>query len=314
MNLTNFRETPVARVVEMIRREAERYGVGVHHSELVGLIPEEALLGAATWYLQLDEFDAEQVLERRLASAIGQGRQSLSARQPEAAVELTPAVASAQNDGSETGDAQARADGFLDALAEGTAAPGGGSAAAYAGALASALAAMVARLTIGKAKYASVEAQMASLLAEAESLRAGLAGAVWRDAAAFEAVMAAYRLPRGTPDEQQARTRAIETATLRATAEPLGAARQTVRVMELLSQVIRDGNRNAITDAACGLALAKAGLAGARLNVQANLRSLPDTPAASQMAEDLRSLEARAAEVEREAGAALQARAGLVMA
>src|SRR5215211_2831258 len=66
MNLTNFRETPIARVVETIRREAQRYGVGVHHSELVGLIPQEALVDAAVWYTQLDQFDKAQVLESRL--------------------------------------------------------------------------------------------------------------------------------------------------------------------------------------------------------------------------------------------------------
>ena len=63
MNLTNFRETPIARVVEFIRREAQRYGVGIHHSELVGLIPQEALVDAAVWYTQLDQFDKEQILE-----------------------------------------------------------------------------------------------------------------------------------------------------------------------------------------------------------------------------------------------------------
>ncbi len=62
MNLTNFRKTPVARVVEMIRREAQRYGVAIHHSELVGLIPQEALVDAAVWYTQLDQFEKDQML------------------------------------------------------------------------------------------------------------------------------------------------------------------------------------------------------------------------------------------------------------
>jgi glutamate formiminotransferase/formiminotetrahydrofolate cyclodeaminase len=129
MNLTNYLGTPVARVVETIRREAARYGVAVHHSELVGLIPQEALVEAARWHLQLDQFENEQILEYSLAAA-----------QQEAS-------------GSASQD-------FLDALAEGTPAPGGGSAAAYAGAAGAALAAMVARLTLGKKKY-RVEAQMA---------------------------------------------------------------------------------------------------------------------------------------------------------
>jgi len=66
MNLTNYRKTPVARVVEFVRREAERYGVGIHHSELVGLIPQEALIDAAQWYIQLDDFESDQILEQKL--------------------------------------------------------------------------------------------------------------------------------------------------------------------------------------------------------------------------------------------------------
>ncbi len=70
MNLTNFRSTPLARVVEMIRREAERYGTTIHHSELVGLIPQEALTEAARYYIQLDQFEPDQILEMRLAAAL----------------------------------------------------------------------------------------------------------------------------------------------------------------------------------------------------------------------------------------------------
>jgi glutamate formiminotransferase/formiminotetrahydrofolate cyclodeaminase len=66
MNLTDFTQTPIARVVEMIRREAARYGVGIHHAELIGLIPQAALIDAARWYLQLDQFSPDQILETRL--------------------------------------------------------------------------------------------------------------------------------------------------------------------------------------------------------------------------------------------------------
>ena len=122
MNFTDFTKTPLARVVEMIRREANRYGVSIVRSELVGLIPQAALVDAAQWYLQLDHFEADQILETRLYKVKSQ--------------------------------TESEADLFLDDLAAGTAAPGGGSAAAYAGAMAAALVGMVARLTIGKKKYA----------------------------------------------------------------------------------------------------------------------------------------------------------------
>ncbi|MGA9349253.1 MAG: glutamate formimidoyltransferase [Anaerolineae bacterium] len=72
MNLTDYRQTPVHRVVEMIRREAERYGVAVIESELIGLIPNEALVEAAKFYLQLDGLSSDQILENRLADLIQQ--------------------------------------------------------------------------------------------------------------------------------------------------------------------------------------------------------------------------------------------------
>jgi glutamate formiminotransferase/formiminotetrahydrofolate cyclodeaminase len=118
MNFTDFTRTSLPLVVEAIRREASQNGVAIHHSELVGLIPQAALVEAARWYLQLDPFQPDQVLETRLYAAL----------RPETSGE-----------GS-----------FLDRLADGTPTPGGGSAAAYAGAMAAALVGMVARLTEGR--------------------------------------------------------------------------------------------------------------------------------------------------------------------
>jgi len=181
MNLTNYRQSPIARVVELVRREAQRYGVAIHHTELVGLTPEEALIDAAQWYLQLDGFEPDQILERRLFDS-----------DTTAASEAAPAGPD-----------------FLDQLASATPAPGGGSAAAHTGAAGAALVAMVARLTIGKKKYESVKDQMWALIEQAETLRAELTAAVDEDAAAFEAVMAAFKLPKDTEEQQAARNAAV---------------------------------------------------------------------------------------------------------
>lgn len=78
MNLTNFGQTPLARVVELIRLEAARYGTSIHHSELVGLIPEEALIEAARWHLQLDQFENDQILETRLHAALSANHARIS--------------------------------------------------------------------------------------------------------------------------------------------------------------------------------------------------------------------------------------------
>lgn len=275
MNLTNFRATPIARVVELIRGEAARYGVGIHHSELVGLIPEEALVEAAVWYLQLDQFDAEQILERRLQAA-----------------------------------AQSSPD-FLDALAADTPTPGGGSASAYSGAAAAALVAMVARLTLGRKKYAAVEGQMSALLEQAETLRAELNAAVQADARAFQALMAAYKLPKDTPDEQQRRSERIEAATLTAAQVPLAVAEKSVQVLELARQVVAHGNLKAISDGSTAAALAQAALTGAGYNVRANLAALRDRGKAEALLVTLRDCEKRAEALQAETRRTLAERGGI---
>lgn len=288
MNLTNFRGTPIARVVEMIRREAARYGVGIHHSELVGLIPQEALVDAALWYLQLDDFEPEQILEQRLASA--------QAEAPAPADGAAPPAPGQE---------------FLDALAAGTAAPGGGSAAAYSAAAGAALVAMVGRLTVGKKKYAAVQNQMHAMVERAEALRAELTAAIQQDSAAFEAVMAALKLPKETEEQQAERGRAIEEATLGAAQVPLEVAGKAVEVLELAVEAVTFGNLNAISDGASGATLARAALTGAGYNVRINVAGLQDQTTARSFLTKLAELEVRAAQFEEQVRVQLSERGGL---
>ncbi len=250
MNLTNYRKTSLALVVETIRREAARYGVMIHHAELVGLIPQAALVDAAVWYLQLDQFIPDQILEQKL-------------------------YASLQPSGGSPVELPAPGSEFLDALAAGTATPGGGSASAYSGAAAAGLVSMVARLTIGKKKYAESELRMQTILTQSESLRNDLSRSIQLDASAFEGVMAAYKLPQDTPEQQEVRRKSIEQATLLATQVPLVVANKTLRVIELAEQVIHFGNVSALSDAATGAALAHAAITGAGYNIRINARELP---------------------------------------
>jgi glutamate formiminotransferase/formiminotetrahydrofolate cyclodeaminase len=300
MNLTNFRETPVARVVEFIRREAERYGVGVHHSELVGLIPEEALVDAAVWHLQLDHFEPEQILERRLRAALTESdqRSIFTSKDRSSTVVSGQSLAPAQ---------------FLEALAGAEPAPGGGSASAYAGAVAAALVAMVARLTLGKKKYVDVHAQMQAVLEKAEALRQELARAIDEDAAAFERVIAAYKLPKGTPDEEQTRQATIQAALLDAANEPLKVACKSVEVMALAEIVVSHGNPNAISDGATAAVQARAALSGAGYNVRVNAAGLNDQTEVSRLLDELKRLEKQAADYERAVHAALISRGGMLV-
>ncbi len=287
INLTNFRKTPLALVVETVRREAQRYGASIHHSELVGLIPQEALIDAAVWYTQLDQFEPEQVLENRLYAALQTGT---------------------MNGGQGTMEHNGN---FLDALAEGTPTPGGGSAAAYAGAMGAALVAMVAQLTLGKPKYADVESQMQAILKEAELLRALLNAAAEADSAAFEAVMAAYRLPKENEEQKAARVAAIQQATLEAAEVPFETARKAVRVLQLAVQAATLGNLNAITDAGSAAALAQAAFTGAGYNVRVNTLGLKDREQAQKFLDELTELERRAAQFAAQLRVVLQERGGL---
>jgi glutamate formiminotransferase/formiminotetrahydrofolate cyclodeaminase len=281
MNLTNYKKTPVARVVELIRREAARYGVGLHHSELVGLIPQPALVDAAQWYLQLDQFEPEQILEHKILA-------------------VTQRTGTPEQSGGD----------FLDALASGNATPGGGSASAYAGAAGAALVAMVARLTIGKKKYAAVEERMQGLILQAEVLRSQLAAGVQQDSTAYEQVMAAYKQPKDTPEQQVERTRQIQAATLHASQVPLNTALLALQVMELALEAVSHGNINALSDGGSAAALARAALTGAGMNVRINARDLEDRSAAQDLLDRLAGIEQRASELESAIDTAILERGG----
>ena len=284
MNLTNYRKTPLAQVVELVRREARRYGVGVHHSELVGLIPQEALVDAAVWYTQLDQFEPEQILETKLHFPKQE---------------------------SKAGEAEGTA--FLDQLASANPTPGGGSASAYTAAAGAALVAMVGRLTVGKKKYASVEQEMWVMVEKAEDLRQLLSRAVESDAAAFEGVMAARRLPKDTPQQEQTRDAAILNASLSAARVPLETARLALQVQALAIQAARLGNANAISDAGTACALAHAAIVGAGGNVRINLAGIEDTASTEPILQALAEVEQASTAADLEIRAVLHERANLTL-
>jgi len=224
MNLTDFEATPVHRVFEAVKREAERYGVSVAGSEIIGLIPRKALEMTADYYLQAENFDPSQVLENRLEQAM-----------------------------EERGGLRE----FLDALAGPSGAPGGGSAAAAAGAMAAALGAMVARLSrLGAEEF--------------EKLRAFFTEAVERDAEAFRAVMAAYRLPKGE------RAAPLQRALQQATAVPLEVFERAGEAVLRLEQLRAAAPSKFASDVTTALALARAAREGARANVEINLEGLEE--------------------------------------
>jgi glutamate formiminotransferase/formiminotetrahydrofolate cyclodeaminase len=245
MNLTRYDQTPIQRAFNLVCGEARRYGVAVVGSEIVGMVPQDALIDVSEWYLRLENFRRDQVLENRLAV------------QEESASEQLPLA-------------------FLDALASESPTPGGGSVSALAGALAAAMAHMVTVLTIGRDKYAAVEETMREVKLRSRSLKDELVGLISQDSQAFEEVMQAYRLPRGTSEENARRAEAIEAALIRATEVPLATARCAMQVLELTRTVAEHGNVRAISDAGVAGHLALAAVEGAALNVDINVGGIRD--------------------------------------
>jgi glutamate formiminotransferase/formiminotetrahydrofolate cyclodeaminase len=244
MNLTNFEKTPIHRVQEMVRREATRYGLTITHSELIGLIPQKALLNAAQWYLQINDLDESQILELQLQAQQHQ----------EETVSLPPHQ-------------------FLDATAAAQPTPGGGSVAALAGALAAALTQMVAGLTVGRKKYADVHDKAGAILSEAGRLREQLTDAITQDAEAFDQVMAAYR---NKELDKENKAKAVESATIDAGEVPLRVALLSRDTAVLAQKIAEIGNINAVTDAAAAAYMAQAAVQAAGLNVRVNGAGLND--------------------------------------
>ncbi len=261
MNLTDYRRTPVHRVVEQIRREAARYGAMVVSSELVGLIPRQALLDAAGYYLQMEDFKPEMVLESHLEEP-----------------EVTPEA-------------------FLDALADGTPTPGGGSVAALAGALGAALASMVCSLSLNKKPDETAESDLQEMLGRVAALRSELTALVEQDAAAYRGVLEAYRMPKASSQEKKERSAAIQQALEEAARVPLKVAQGAVQVLGLLPVLLEKGLPSAASDVGVAAYVAQAAVKGAGLNLRTNLASLHDDAVAKSLQEELAALEARASKL-----------------
>ena len=244
MNLTDFEQTPIARVFEAVKREAARYGVVPVSSEIVGLIPKAALEQAAEWFLQVENFDSSLILENRLAAVMG-GKTAV-------------------------GGLRAGVEPFIEQLAAPTATPGGGSAAAASGAMAAGLAHMVAAMSRGKKAYLQHETQLSEAIARLATLREELKAAIDADAESYNVVMKAYRAARETDDGGVG----VNAALKQATSVPLGVAECAAEVSRIADTLKPVTNPNMASDLTTGIALAGAAVTGALSNVEINLGSM----------------------------------------
>jgi len=190
--------------------------------------------------------------------------------------------------------AQQRIDVWLDALASGAATPGGGAFAALGAAAGAGLVAMVGHLTIGKERYADVEERMRAIVTECDEERAGFLRLADEDAAAFDRVMDAYRLPRGTEAETAERLRALQEALEGAAEVPLMVARRAVYAMGLAGEATAIGNPNAASDGLSGAAALFGAAVAALANVRINAFAFTDAARREELLDDCRRLRGRA--------------------
>ncbi len=271
INLTDFEQTPMHRVYEMVKREAERYGVMPVGSEIVGLVPKKAIEMAADYFLQLENFSPAQVFENRLADA------------------LSDAPLVVAKDGKLAGLVRP----FLDAVASPTATPGGGSVSAFAGALAAALGQMVAGLSRKKKSQAGFVDQLSAALDETRRIADELAEAIDRDAASYDAVMGAFKLSQGNAQETQQREEAIQKATKGAAEVPLQVAERAVALFERLGQLDAIVTASMRSDLQVARLMAEAGARGALANVEINLDGLTDAAYVASMRAKVTALRER---------------------
>jgi glutamate formiminotransferase/formiminotetrahydrofolate cyclodeaminase len=281
INLTDFEQTPMHRVYEMVKREAARYGVMPVGSEIVGLVPKKAMEMAADFFLQLEDFSPAQVFENKLAAALS-GAPVENAESAKLAVLARP---------------------FLDAVAAPSPTPGGGSVSAFAGASAAALGQMVAGLSRKKKSQAAFVDQLSK---EVDALRKtgdALTAAIDRDARAYDEVLKALKLPQTNPEEIKVRNAEVQRATRGATEVPLEVAERTVALFEQLGQLGAIATASMRSDLQVAQLMAGAGARGAIANVEINLDGIHDAGFVQSVRERLGGLRDRLAATAREATA-----------
>jgi glutamate formiminotransferase/formiminotetrahydrofolate cyclodeaminase len=281
MNLVDYEKTSLHHAVEAVRREAQRYGVQVAGSEIVGLVPQAALDRSAEYYLQIENFHPNLILENRLRAVLERR-----------------AEASAQRHGESDLPAASlpfRVPAPPHAAAAGTVS--GGAAAAQAANLAATLGEMVARLTESRWSQSDEGPGLRDALGQLTALRARLEEAADEDELSVERVAEAHQLPQSTEDERRERATWIEAALKGAANAPLETAGLALQVLELLETLAEIGDPEALPDVAAGAQLALAAVAAARYKVLAHTTAIEDDEFVSEHRSRADDLYERATEI-----------------
>ena len=294
MNITDINVTPLHTAFDEVCRAAHERGLRVTGTEIVGLVPRRTLIEAGKHFLRKQQRSlgiAEDEIIRIAIRSMG-----LDELRPFKVEEKVIENLIEDRKSNQLIDLTCK--GFAYETASESPAPGGGSISAYMGALAAALGTMVANLSSHKPGWDDEWERFSDAAEKGQTLLKDLLALVDEDTAAFNRIMDAFKLPKGTAEEKAARSQAIQSATLYATEVPLRTMRRALATFPLLEDMARHGNPNSVSDAGVGALAARSAVLGACLNVKINAAGLKDREKAQSLIGEAQAMaaEAQAAE------------------
>lgn len=293
MNITNLNVTPLHKAFDEVCRCAHNRGLRVTGTEIVGLVPKKAILDAGCYFLAKQQRSTGIPEADIIKIAIkSMGLDDLKPFNPREKVIEYMLDDAQQNAGTRLADLTIKA--FAEETSRESPAPGGGTIAAYMGALGAALGTMVANLSSHKAGWDDRWHHFSSWAEKGQQLMTRLLQLVDEDTQAFNAIMAAFGLPKATEADRKQRAAAIEAATLHATEIPLETMNTALQAFDICKAMASEGNPNSVSDAGVGALAARAAVLGAALNVKINASALSDKAAAKNFIEQADTLAAKA--------------------
>lgn len=296
MNLTNTGVTPVHVAFDEVCKKAAERGVRVTGAELVGLIPLKAMLDAGKYFLH----------KQQRSAGLSDGELITAAVRSMGLSELKPFIPREKiieyilEDKSRRKLVDMPLSSFVWETSSESVAPGGGSVSAAMGAMGAALGTMVANLSSHKRGWDARWEEFAGWAEKGAMMQKRLLELVDEDTEAFNAIMKAFEMPKGSDEEKAARAAAVEEATKGASLVPLTVMKETIKVFDLLGEMVRKGNASSVTDAAVGVLAARACIRGAYLNVRINVSGIKDKAFAEQLVKEGAEIEQKAAGYEQE--------------
>ena len=300
MNITDVNATPLHKAFEEVCRAAAERGVRVTGTEIVGLVPKKSLIDAGKYFLEKQcrstGISDEEILKIAVKSM---GLDDLKPFDPKEKV-IEYMMESEEEAAVRERLIRMTCKGLAYETASESPAPGGGSISAYMGALGAALGTMVANLSSHKPGWDDRWKEFSDYAEQGQTVMKELLALVDEDTAAFNKIMSAFGLPKGTPQEQEARAAAVEEATLYATQVPLKTMKAAVKAFPLLKAMAEQGNPNSVSDAGVGALAARSAVLGAMLNVRINAAGLKDRETAEKLLDEADTIAAEAIQAEKD--------------